>query len=74
MSPIQKIKQAMAGKEVDLSQQEQSVIDMMAHLEAVHINKMESLQERRDALQVVPIGIIQSVKDELIQLYALKSH
>ena len=73
MSPIQKIKLAMAAKEVALSQQEQSVIDMMAHLEAIHINAMPELEGRRAALATVPPGILQAVKDELMQLFAMKA-
>lgn len=70
MSPLNKIKNTLQGVVTLLTDQEQAVVDMACHLEAMHIAAMPSVEERRAAVSALPKNLADAVKAEIIQEFA----
>lgn len=75
MTPIEKITQAMnADMPEHMDTDELSVVTMAAHLQAVAIDAMPSLQDRRAAVSKLSPGIADMVKAELLQMFELRKN
>jgi hypothetical protein len=72
MTPRQKIIDYLIGNNHQLTQDEQSVVIMVCHLDGLHIAELPTKAERSAAVEALPSNIADGIKGEIMQHFKLR--
>lgn len=72
MTPRQKIIEYLSGKNHTLTQDEQSVVIMVCHLDGLHIAELPTKAERTAAVEALPANLADGIKGEIVQHFKLR--
>lgn len=69
MKPLEKIVRSLEGETIELTDDENSVVIMACHLQAVCIANLASKTERTAAVKNLPPSLADAIKAEIVQIF-----
>lgn len=69
MKPLEKIVRSLEGETIELTDDENSVVIMACHLQAVCIADLATKIERAAAVKNLPSSLADAIKSEIVQLF-----